>query len=183
MLLDKSSGIACQHFSESHCAIQRVRLCQMRRQTGGQFGNLMQTVKTAIEVWTNWLMRSFSYSRDISHILILSHSHFLCKVFSTKLFKSHQLLQFHVFMKETETHASVHYSWSDPMSSLSDFLVNIYFPFCVPYGSVPDLTIMPGYYTLEPINMLHSLRKGMSQSIHFPPFLFSFFSVSFPYIQ
>ena len=142
MLLDKSSGIACQHFSESHCAIQRVRLCQMRRQTGGQFGNLMQTVKTAIEVWTNWLMRSFSYSRDISHILILSHSHFLCKVFSTKLFKSHQLLQFHVFMKETETHASVHYSWSDPMSSLSDFLVNIYFPFCVSYGSVPDLTIM-----------------------------------------
>ena len=77
-----------------------------------------------------------------TYIPILSHSHFLCKVFSTKLFKSQQLLLFHVFMKETETHASVHYSWSDSMSSLSDFLVNIYFPFCVPYGSVPDLTVM-----------------------------------------
>ena len=95
----------------------------------------------------NWSWKkgnSRGWNVQIRHLIytILSHSHFLCKVFSTKLFKSQQLLLFHVFMKETETHASVHYSWSDSMSSLSDFLVNIYFPFCVPYGSVPDLTVM-----------------------------------------
>ena len=102
-----------------------------------------------------------------TNIPILSHFLSLCTILSTKRFKSHSRT-----FAISCVYVSVCSSFSDPMSSLFVFPVNIYLPFCVPYSLVPDFTIMgwasitlhystlcQDSYIVEPINVIHGLRR------------------------